>query len=105
MNVYIKRCLTLLLAGFCLWSVSAFAGGKDHERRGDQHHKAESAMRKKALRRGISLDEAVNRAREAVPGRVLSVQELDSEYRVRLLTPDGVVKRLRIDPLTGEILR
>ncbi len=105
MNVHIKACLILLLAGLCLWSSSAVAGGKGRETRGDHHYKAESAMRKKAFRRGISLDEAVNRAREATHGRVLSVQEMDSEYRVRLLTPDGVVKRLRIDPLTGEILR
>ena len=105
MNIHIKPCLILLLAGLCLWSLSAVAGGKDHERRDHHHYKAESAMRKKAFHRGISLDEAVNRARKATRGRVLSVQELDSEYRVRLLTPDGVVKRLRIDPVTGEILR
>ncbi len=104
MNIHIKLHLILPLAGLCLWSLSAVAGGKDHSIRGDYQDKAESVMRKKAFRRGISLDEAVHRARQATRGRVLSVQELDSEYQVRLLTPDGVVKRLRIDPQTGEIL-
>ena len=105
MSIHTKPCLTLLLAGLCLWPLSVVAGGKDHKARGDSHYMAEPVMRKKVVRRGIGLDEAVNRAREATHGRVLSAQELDSEYRVRLLTPDGVVKRLRIDPVTGEILR
>jgi uncharacterized membrane protein YkoI len=104
MNAHIKNFLTVLLAGICLWSFSATAGGRESGRKSDHHDKPEAAMRKKAFRRGISLDEAVNRVRAETPGRVLSVQELDSEYRVRLLTPDGVVKRLRIDPATGEIL-
>ncbi|BAO44155.1 peptidase [Thiolapillus brandeum] len=95
----------VLLTILCLWSFSAMAGGRESGRKPDHHYKAEAAMRKKEFRRGISLDEAVSRVRAETSGRVLSVQELDSEYRVCLLTPDGVVRRLRIDPATGEILR
>lgn len=48
-----------------------------------------------------SLDEAVSQARDRYPGRVLSAeteQRGDREsYRIRILTDDGRVKRLRMD--------
>ena len=48
-----------------------------------------------------SLDDAVSEARSRYPGRVLSA-ETDrrsgrESYRIRILTDDGRVKRLRID--------
>lgn len=52
-----------------------------------------------------SLDEAVSEARDRYPGRVLSAEKErrgDREsYNIRILTDDGRVKRLRVDPDGG----
>lgn len=48
---------------------------------------------------GLSRDEAVSRARSRQQGRVLSAEEgNDGSYRVRILTDEGRVRRLRVDP-------
>jgi hypothetical protein len=57
---------------------------------------------------GITLDNAVNQARERYKGRVISA-ETDRQngrgtYKIRILTDDGHVKRLQIDPETGEYI-
>ncbi|WP_456372922.1 PepSY domain-containing protein [Thiolapillus sp.] len=97
----------LLLASICLWSFPAHSGdrNREHARKSDRHFGAARSFAPREFRHGISLEEAVSRIRKRTGGRVLSAQERDSEYRVRLLTPDGVVRRLRIDPDTGDILR
>jgi uncharacterized membrane protein YkoI len=52
--------------------------------------------------RPMSLDEAVSQARERYPGRVLSAETErrngHERHRIRILTDDGQVKRLDIDP-------
>ena len=57
-------------------------------------------------RGGISLDKAVEAARDRVGGRVISAetQERDGQqvHNIRLLTKDGKVKRIRIDARTGK---
>ncbi|HEC07541.1 MAG TPA: hypothetical protein ENJ12_11850 [Thiolapillus brandeum] len=53
----------------------------------------------------ISLDDAVNRVRGQFDGRILSAEEIGAEYRIRVLTGNGKVRRLRVDPATGEIIR
>lgn len=50
-----------------------------------------------------SLDEAVSEARERYDGRVISAETLRDErgretYNVRILTPEGRVKRYRVAP-------
>ncbi len=56
-----------------------------------------------AAERGISLEEAVSRLRRHTGGRVLSAEPRDGEYRVRILTPDGRVKRYRVDRRSGRV--
>lgn len=55
--------------------------------------------------RPISLDQAVSEARERYPGRVLSAETErrngHERHRIRILTDDGQVKRLDIDPDSG----
>lgn len=49
----------------------------------------------KRSERGITRDDAAERARRATGGRVLSIQEGargDDGYRVKILTPDGQVR-------------
>lgn len=53
--------------------------------------------------RQASLDEAVSEARERYDGRVISAETLRDErgretYNVRILTPEGRVKRYRVAP-------
>jgi uncharacterized iron-regulated membrane protein len=54
---------------------------------------------------GISQDEAVQRARQRYNGKVLSAETIRDNgrkvYRIKILTPDGRVKRIRIDAHSG----
>jgi uncharacterized membrane protein YkoI len=58
-----------------------------------------------AAERRKSLDQAVSEAREQYNGRVLSAetqrQDGRESHRIRILTDDGHVKRLRIDAESG----
>lgn len=51
--------------------------------------------------RGLSLDQAVQQAKERVGGRVISAETLESDGRqthnIRILTDEGKLRRLRID--------
>lgn len=55
---------------------------------------------------GISLDEAVRRARQQHRGKVLSAETVRIDgrkvYRIKILTKDGRVKRIHIDARTGQ---
>ncbi len=59
--------------------------------------------------RGISLDEAVARARRQSDGKILSAETVRVDgrrvHRVKLLTPDGRVTRVEIDADTGRPAR
>lgn len=59
--------------------------------------------------RYTSLDQAVSEARERYKGRVLSAETERRDGRethnVRILTPDGRVKNLRMDPDSGRFER
>lgn len=56
--------------------------------------------------RRTSLDQAVSEAREQYGGQVISAQKRRSNgresYDVRILDPGGQVRRLRIDPDSGQ---
>ena len=55
---------------------------------------------------GISLDEAVSRARQQYPGKVLSADTANVNghkvYNIKILTNDGRVKRTRVDARSGQ---
>jgi len=71
-----------------------------------RHDAARSSQMSKIHRGGnLSLDEVVNRVRMRMNGRILSAEDIGAEYRIRVLTGKGKVRRLRIDPATGEIIR
>jgi hypothetical protein len=58
---------------------------------------------------GITLENAVSQAKGQYKGRVISA-ETDKQngrgtYKIRILTDDGHVKRLQVDPETGEYIR
>lgn len=81
------RPLTLLLLANLLLSAAAHAHGD----------------------RRKSLDEAVSEARDRYPGRVLSAEtdrrDGRESYNIRILTNDGRVKRLQVDPESGRFER
>lgn len=56
-------------------------------------------------RSGVSLDEAVSRIRRSGDERVLDARSVDrsgqNEYEIKVLTGQGRVRTLRIDPRTG----
>lgn len=55
----------------------------------------------------ITLDEAVTKVRTETQGRVLIAERSDADgkirYKIKLLTEDGTVKLLYVDPQTGKI--
>ena len=54
----------------------------------------------------ISLEEAALKAKHRYKGRVLSTEaDEQGRYRIRVLTKDGRVRRLQVDPYTGDFLR
>jgi len=57
---------------------------------------------------GISLDQAIAKARQSNKDKVLSAETIRKDgrkiYRIKILTKDGRVKRTRIDARTGKKL-
>ncbi len=85
----------VLLAGLALPSAEA-AGryARVAEQRGEQA--------------AISLDEAARRVADATGGRVLAANRVKVDgrilYRIKVLTPRGVVRVLWVDPASGAIV-
>jgi uncharacterized membrane protein YkoI len=90
-----------LILGLCalLGSAQLSARQPYSERQGRSNGQAEN---------GLTLDGAVSRIREREGGRVLSADTEqdngDKVYRIRVLTKEGKVKRLRIDARSGRTL-
>lgn len=67
-----------------------------------------SLMADKRNSNGVSLESAVSNARNDYRGRVISAEtgkrNGNSPHRIRILTDDGRVRRLQVDPRTGEYL-
>jgi len=59
--------------------------------------------------RSYSLESAVSRARNQYQGRVISAetekQNGQRTHKIRILTDDGRLERLRVDPNTGDYIR
>lgn len=60
-------------------------------------------------RQNVTLDSAVKKARGRYNGRVISAETVGAEndrmHNIRILTEDGRVRRLRVDPSTGEYIK
>ena len=72
------------------------------------HHRTQVAQHDQAGNGGnggISLDEAVSRARQQNNGKVLSADTVNVNgrkvYQIKILTKDGRVKRTRVDAGSG----
>lgn len=72
------------------------------------HPLLQIAKRNHAENGGISLDEAVRRAKQQHKGKVLSAETIRVDgrkvYRIKILTKNGRVKRIKIDARTGQII-
>jgi uncharacterized membrane protein YkoI len=53
--------------------------------------------------RAVSMKDAINRVRQQTGGRILDAQDGGDHYRVKVLTPEGVVRVFRVDSRTGAI--
>ena len=103
MSLLRKLLLLILITGLAM---PAFA--RKPQEQGYGHRDAPEVRRDKRSRESreaVTLDEAVSRLRKETNSRVLSAEEQEAEYRIRILTEGGTVRRLRIDPGTGEIIR
>lgn len=52
---------------------------------------------------GISMREAIQRARKQTGGRVLDAQERGGSYHIKVLTPSGEVRVVRVNARTGQV--
>lgn len=99
MSVARKLLLLILISSWYANTVAGEKAGKHLKKReAEMSHFSDRATY-------LSLDDVVNRVREQTGGRILSADEMDSEYRIRVLTGNGKVRRFRVDPATGDILR
>ena len=57
----------------------------------------------KVADRTVSMGDAIDRVRKSTGGRVLDAQDAGGHYRIKVLTPDGEVRVMRVDARTGSI--
>jgi len=57
----------------------------------------------KVADRAVSMGDAIDRVRKSTGGRVLGAQDAGGHYRIKVLTPDGEVRVMRVDARTGSI--
>lgn len=104
MQVRWARALVILLALVFALNVAATADG----RRGFVSERpAEEGLRRG--RPNVSLDSAVENIRNRKGGRVLSADSVRREgrdvHRIKILTDEGRVRNLYMDPQTGTLIR
>ena len=93
----------LLLAAWLLWlaAVPCTGNAYDFSDLSNQFAHPQSS----GQNQGISLDEAVARARREADGKVISAETVRqgnrSVHRIKILTRDGRVKRLQYDAASG----
>ena len=72
-------------------------------------HRDRMERREGRERYGVSLDEAVERVRRETGARILSAEtreaEGGSQHVIKILTEKGRVRRVRVDPRTGNRIR
>jgi uncharacterized membrane protein YkoI len=70
------------------------------------HHRLQVAQHNNTGNGGISLNEAVSRARQQDKGKVLSAETVNVDgrkvHRIKILTKDGRVKRTQVDAGSGQ---
>jgi len=91
----------LLLPGLLLLLV--LSGVHDAHARGPVQTSHFEARAIKVADRAVSMKDAINRVRQQTGGRVLDAQDGGDHYRVKVLTPEGVVRVFRVDARTGAV--
>ena len=69
----------------------------------DQEGRNRERFRSGGERSGIGPDRAASIARQKSGGRVLSVQPGRNRHSVKVLSPDGRVYKIEVDPRTGDV--
>lgn len=69
--------------------------------------KGKSSRKEYRGKKYISLQESVSRVKKRMNGRVLSAHRYEEDdrsyYRIKVLTSDGVVRVIRVDPESGDL--
>ena len=86
--------LLLLVAQFSMPDASARQPDRNSHPIGQVNRVAE---------RAVSMGDAINRVRKQTGGRVLDAKDEGNHYRIKILTPEGEVRVLRVDAETGAI--
>jgi uncharacterized membrane protein YkoI len=97
----IDRAPGLLLTGLLLLLVQS--GMNDALARGPVQTDQFQGRMIKVADRAVSMRDAINRVRQQTGGRVLDAQDGGDHYRVKVLTPEGVVRVYQVDARTGAI--
>ncbi len=97
--------LATLAIGLC--PVAVEAGEREHDDHGDHGHDRDHDRARRAVQAGevLPLQEVLSRLARRQPGQVLEV-ELEREsgrwvYEIKLLQPDGRLRKLQVDARNG----
>lgn len=101
----LPRTLSVCLASALFaWSVSALAG-HDRWSRADPPNFAPPTVGQQphstAAQRSMSLAQAVDAVQRATGGKVLDAKDVGGQYRIKVLTRNGEVRVIYVDPATG----
>lgn len=99
---HLKLALALILIALSATPASALAErGRDRDRWRDAE--PHSYAPGTSADRRIGMDEAIAKVQRLTGGRVLSAREKDGGYRLKVLTRNGEVRVIFVDPATGEM--
>jgi uncharacterized membrane protein YkoI len=106
-----QRPTLFLLAGFlALAGIHAPAQSKDKDRKAQERAAKQEAQQAAlaALQRGeiLPLARIMQIATTRVPGDIIEIEyKAGPKYEVKILTPDGRIKEVKLDARTGEITK
>jgi uncharacterized membrane protein YkoI len=102
--------LLLLACCLALASLCAPAFGKDKDRKAQERAAKQQAQQEAlaALQRGeiLPLARIMQIATTRVPGDIIEIEyKAGPKYEVKILTPEGRIKEVKLDARTGEITK
>mgnify|MGYP000909762227 CR=1 FL=1 len=108
-----RPALAVLVALACLPALSVAplpSLGKDKDRKAEERRAKQEAQRAAlaALQRGeiLPLARIMQIATARVPGDIIEIEyKAGPKYEVKILTPDGRIKEIKLDARTGEVIK
>ena len=82
-------------------------GENEHYQKKNSHQKEKSSRKEHQRKKYMSLKESAARVKKRMNGKVLSAHSHEEDghsyHRIKVLTPDGVVRIILVDPESGDM--